>query len=270
MKARKNSGSPSGLRLQFSSLPGPGPAEKKLTRAGFTDLRYMGIWRDGPEGPVLRFTGWNRLGAPCRVYVGQLPPDRRQKGTDGLAFRVVTKKGARANPQQTGSRPAKSYHVYPRPSIFDPIARAEVLGEVLVAEGYAQAVQVRMSDERDPDTGFKTVVLSLVGMPRRRVDPDVSNHSRILRYIKDNLGHPVGSYAAVICEFLALAFPPEVQKPAKSNPTRKKRAARKKRPAVTRRSEVHRQHIEKAPKAGPQGSRKGKKGYQRKPKHPQE
>jgi hypothetical protein len=202
--------------------------------------------------------------------VGQLPPDRRQKGTDGLAFRVVTKKGARANPQQTGSRPAKSYHVYPRPSIFDPIARAEVLGEVLVAEGYAQAVQVRMSDERDPDTGFKTVVLSLVGMPRRRVDPDVSNHSRILRYIKDNLGHPVGSYAAVICEFLALAFPPEVQKPAKSNPTRKKRAARKKRPAVTRRSEVHRQHIEKAPKAGPQGSRKGKKGYQRKPKHPQE
>jgi hypothetical protein len=47
------------------------------------------------------------------------------------------------------------------------------------------------------------------------------------------------------------------------NPKRSKKAKK----TVSRRSEVHRQHIEKTPKAGAQGSKKGKKGYQRKEKH---
>ena len=47
-----------------------------------------------------------------------------------------------------------------------------------------------------------------------------------------------------------------------ANPKRKKTKK-----APSRRSEVHRQHIEKTPKSGAQGTKKGKKGYTRKTKH---
>ena len=148
---------------------------------------------------------------------------------------------ARANPR------ARVYHIQPKPNMVAAQLEAQELGNILVGRGLATKAYASWSDERGGRYNFRTVKLALVGLPVERVQWGMSNDQYIRRAIDAHIGEVIGAYAGE----------------ARAN----SRTRRKKKTAPSRRSEVHRQHIEKTPKSGAQGSKKGKKGYRRKPKH---
>lgn len=83
---------------------------------------------------------------------------------------------------------ATVYHIEPRPNIFNPVYRAEELGETLIEEGLATRVSAEVSEERAGKYRFKTVKMTVYG-PRRGAG------RRIERYINDVLGDVIGVYS---------------------------------------------------------------------------
>lgn len=151
---------------------------------------------------------------------------------------------AQANPR------ARVYHIQPKPNMVAAQLEAQELGNILVGRGLATKAYASWSDERGGRYNFRTVKLALVGLPVERVQWDMSNDQYIRRAIDAHIGEVIGAYAGE----------------ARAN-SRARRRKTKKKTAPSRRSEVHRQHIEKAPKSGAQGTKKGKKGYQRRGKY---
>jgi hypothetical protein len=167
--------------------------------------------------------------------------------------------GARKDIQSRNNPRTRKYtifHIEPHGGYREGLEDAKDWGKRFVEEGLSSGFHVERSEDISGPYRKKTVKLKIYGIPITRVMNTGSNHQVIEQTIQKHIGTLLGSYTESRQES---AGGPAVRPNGKS---------RKKKQGVSRRSVVHQQHIQKTPKAGPYGSKKGKKGYTRKRKHP--
>lgn len=165
---------------------------------------------------------------------------------------------SRNNPrtrQYTASHHTTVFHIEPHGGYREGLEDAKDWGKAFTERGFSSGYDVERSEDRSGPYHKKTVKLRLRDIPIMRVMDRGGNQQVIEQTIQKHVGTLLGSYTESRQES---AGGPAVRPNGKS---------RKKKPGVSRRSVVHQQHIQKTPKAGPYGSKKGKKGYTRKRKH---
>ena len=166
---------------------------------------------------------------------------------------------SRNNPrtrQYTASHHTTVFHIEPHGGYREGLEDAKDWGKVFTEKGFSSGFEVERSEDRSGPYRKKTVKLRLRDIPIKRVMDRGGNQQVIEQTIQKHVGTLLGSYTESRQES---AGGPAVRPNGKSQ---------KKKQGVSRRSVVHQQHIQKTPKAGPYGSKKGKKGYTRKRKHP--
>lgn len=251
-KAMKNPRQQPGLYMLYTP-PGALPEGHE----GFVELHFLMDYADGfnSYGRIIYRVNWPRTARDLLRTAAWTFGGKEAITSDHLIYGVredgkqielsladveqmarMDERAARAEFNAKSNPRATVYHIEPRPNIFNPARRAEELGEILIEEGLATRVSAEVSDERAGKYRFKTVKMMVYG-PLRGAG------RRIEQYVNDVLGEVIGVYSMA------------------GNPKKSK----KKTPS--RRSEIHRQHIQKTPKSGPQSSKKGKKGYQRREKY---
>ncbi len=259
-KAMKNPRQQPGLYLLYTP-PGALPEGHE----GFVERHFLMEYADGFNfyGQIIYRVNWPRTAKDLLRTAAWTFGGKEAITSDHLIYGVredgkqielsladvermarMDERAARAEFNAKNNPRAKVYHIEPRPNLFNPARHAEQLGETLIKAGLATRVSAEVSEERAGKYRFKTVKMTVYGTPTQRVTGSGSNQQRIERYVNDVLGEVIGVYSMA------------------GNPKKGK-----KKKAPSRRSEVHRQHIEKTPKAGPQTSKKGKKGYQRRGKY---
>ena len=205
-----------------------------------------------PRDPI--FYGVRQDGKQIELSLGDM--ERLASMDEAGARKDIQSRNNPRTRQYTASHHTTVFHIEPHGGYREGLEDAKDWGKVFTEKGFSSGFDVERSEDTSGPYRKKTVKLRLRDIPIKRVMDRGGNQQVIEQTIQKHVGTLLGSYTESRQES---AGGPAVRPNGKS---------RKKKQGVSRRSVVHQQHIQKTPKAGPYGSKKGKKGYTRKRKHP--